>query len=148
LKPAQVDALVTGYQSGKTMKELAAEFGINRVTVSGHLRRAAVVPRRGGLDQEQAGEAARLYEDGWSYRKLAERFNVAAPPDCWATAVVGSALQRAQIARSLPTARHLPPAQNESGAYSALSIRCLVAPTARLVGGRYVTRFCTRERGR
>lgn len=34
LKPAQVDALIAGYQAGRAMKELAAEFGINRLTVS------------------------------------------------------------------------------------------------------------------
>jgi hypothetical protein len=60
------------------MKELAVEFGINRLTVSVHLRRALVLPRRGGLDQEQAVEAARLYEAGWSSGRLAERFGVSA----------------------------------------------------------------------
>jgi predicted DNA binding protein len=78
LKPAQVEALIAGYQSGKTMKELAAEFGINRLTVSTHVRRAGVRTRRGGLDEEQAGEAAHLYKAGWSSGKLAERFNVSA----------------------------------------------------------------------
>ncbi|MGH3926416.1 MAG: hypothetical protein ACRDTT_26730, partial [Pseudonocardiaceae bacterium] len=78
LKPAQVEALVAGYQAGKTMKELAAEFGINRLTVSTHVRRAGVRTRRGGLDEEQAVEATRLYEAGWSSGKLAERFNVSA----------------------------------------------------------------------
>ncbi len=60
------------------MKELAGEFGINRLTVSAHLRRASVLLRRGGLDHEQTVEAARLYESGWSSGKLAERFNVSA----------------------------------------------------------------------
>jgi DNA-binding CsgD family transcriptional regulator len=35
-----VEALVAGYHTGKTMKELAAEFGINRLTVSTHDRAA------------------------------------------------------------------------------------------------------------
>jgi hypothetical protein len=41
-----VDALVAGYKHGKTMKELAAEFGINRVTLSAQLRRANVPLRQ------------------------------------------------------------------------------------------------------
>jgi DNA-binding CsgD family transcriptional regulator len=57
LKPAQVDALIAGYQSGRTMKELAAELGINRLTVSAHLRRAQVTTRQGCLDREQTVEA-------------------------------------------------------------------------------------------
>ena len=52
--PAQVAALVAGYEAGKTMKELAAEFGINRNTVKAHLRRSEAALRRLGLDAEQA----------------------------------------------------------------------------------------------
>jgi len=55
LKPAQVDALVAGYKHGKTMKELAAEFDINRVTVSAQLRRANVRLRQAA----QSAEASR-----------------------------------------------------------------------------------------
>jgi hypothetical protein len=78
LKPAQVEALVAGYQIGKTMKELAGEFGINRLRGSTHVRRAGVRTRRGGLDEGQAVEATRVYEAGWSSGKHAERFNVSA----------------------------------------------------------------------
>jgi hypothetical protein len=62
LKPAEIDALIAGYRMGSTMKALAAEFGIDRRTVSAYLRRAEIAVRRGGLDQKQAIEAARLYE--------------------------------------------------------------------------------------
>jgi len=78
LKPARVDALVAGYQSGRTMKELAAEFGINRRTVPAHLRRAGVPIRRGGLDHDQVADAVNLYEAGWSSGRLAEKFDVSA----------------------------------------------------------------------
>jgi hypothetical protein len=78
LKPTRVDALVAAYQSGRTMKELAAEFGINRRTVPAHLRRAGVPIRRGGLDHDQVAEAASLDEAGWSSGRLAERFDVSA----------------------------------------------------------------------
>jgi hypothetical protein len=78
LKPAQLDALIARYQSGCTMRELSAEFGIDRRTVSTYLRRAGVAVRRGGLDQEQTIEAAGLYQAGWSSGRLAGRFGVIA----------------------------------------------------------------------
>jgi hypothetical protein len=60
------------------MKELAAQFGINRVTLSAHLQRSKVAIRRPGLDNKQAEEAAVLYEAGWSSGRLAARFGVTA----------------------------------------------------------------------
>jgi hypothetical protein len=60
------------------MKELASEFGIHRTTVSSHLNEHGVPIRRGGLDQQQATEAVRLYEQGWSSGRLSERFGVSA----------------------------------------------------------------------
>jgi len=78
LKSAEVDALVAGYETGKTMEVLAAEFGIDRRTVSTHLRRAEVPVRRGGLVHEEAIEAGRLYEAGWSSEQLARKFDVSA----------------------------------------------------------------------
>jgi len=59
------------------MVDLAAVFGIDRRTVSAHLRRAGV-RRRGSLDDQQTAEAARLYEAGWSAARLAKRFGVSA----------------------------------------------------------------------
>jgi hypothetical protein len=78
LKPAEVDEVIAGYRTGRTMKQLAVEFRIDRRTVSSYLRRAGIARRRGGLDQEQTREAARLYEAGWSAGRLAERFDVSA----------------------------------------------------------------------
>jgi DNA-binding CsgD family transcriptional regulator len=78
LKPPQIEALVAGYEAGKTMKELAVEFDINRLTVSGHLLRAAVQIRKGGLDDEEMVEVSHLYDAGWSSGRLAERNDVSA----------------------------------------------------------------------
>jgi len=105
LKPAQVDALVAGYEAGKTMEQLAAGFGINRVTVSAHLRRAEVPLRRAGLDPQQAAEAACLYKAGWSSGKLAERFDVSVD-------TVLKALRRAGVA--LGPRRGGPPAKERT----------------------------------
>jgi hypothetical protein len=60
------------------MKELASEFGIHRTSVSTDLTEHGVPVRCGGLDHEQAAEAVRLYEEGWSSGRLGERFNVSA----------------------------------------------------------------------
>ena len=78
LKSAEIDDLVASYRAGRTMKEIAAEFGIDRRTVPAYLRRAGVETRRGGLDDRQALEATWLYEAGWSSGRLAERFGVSA----------------------------------------------------------------------
>jgi DNA-binding CsgD family transcriptional regulator len=45
----QIAELVDGCRSGKTMKELASEFGIHRTTVSSHLTEQGVPIRHGGL---------------------------------------------------------------------------------------------------
>lgn len=69
-------ALVAGYGAGKTMKELAAEFGISRQTVSTHLRQAGAPIRREGIDHDKAAEVAALYEAGWTSREIADRYGV------------------------------------------------------------------------
>jgi hypothetical protein len=60
------------------MEDLGDEFGIDRRTVSDHLRRAKVSVRRGRLSTKDVREAARLYEEGWSSGRLAEKFDVSA----------------------------------------------------------------------
>jgi DNA-directed RNA polymerase specialized sigma24 family protein len=91
LKSDQVDALVAGYEAGKSMKELATEFGINRVTVSSYLHRLGVRLRRSGLDAEQTAQVADLYRSGWSSGRLAEHYEVS-------TDTVLKALRRAGVA--------------------------------------------------
>ena len=76
LRPDEVESLVTGYGAGKTMRELAAQFGISRQTVSTHLRRANSPIRREGLDQEQLGEVVALYEAGRTSRDIADCYGV------------------------------------------------------------------------
>jgi DNA-directed RNA polymerase specialized sigma24 family protein len=91
LKPAEVDALVASYQAGKTMKELANDFGINRNTVSAHLHRADIALRQLGLGPAQTAQLIDLYRAGWSSGRLAQRFEVSAD-------TVLKALRRAGIA--------------------------------------------------
>ncbi len=69
----QVAALVVEYQAGADMRELAVRWQVHRTTVAGHLRRAGVELRRQGLSEKQLSEAVRLYGNGWSLQRLAER---------------------------------------------------------------------------
>jgi transposase-like protein len=59
----QIAELVEAYRSGRSMKELASEFGIHRTTVRSHLTEHGVAVRRGGPDQQQTAEAVRLDEE-------------------------------------------------------------------------------------
>jgi DNA-binding transcriptional regulator LsrR (DeoR family) len=76
LDPLRANALATAYRDGKMTKELAALFGIHRATVTAVLQRLGVKPREKGLSDEQAAEACRLYTEGWSLARLAEKYNV------------------------------------------------------------------------
>ena len=76
LTTAQVAELVDGYQGGQTVYELAARFGIHRVTVSAHLHRNGVTLRRQGLDDEGVQQAVHLYEHGWSVARIGTRLGV------------------------------------------------------------------------
>lgn len=62
--------------AGATVYELAARFGIHRVTVSAHLHSRGVTLRHQGLDDEGVVEAIRLYEGGWSLARIGDRLGV------------------------------------------------------------------------
>jgi lambda repressor-like predicted transcriptional regulator len=64
LDPDDADALAAAYRKGTTIKELAM------------LRRLGLERRRPGLSDEQVDEASRLYPEGWSLARLAERYGV------------------------------------------------------------------------
>jgi DNA-directed RNA polymerase specialized sigma24 family protein len=104
LSADQIAELVEGYLSGKTMKELASEFGIHRTTVSSHLTEQGVPIRPGGLDQGQTAETLQLYEEGWSSARLGDRFDVSAD-------TVLTVLRRAGT--SIRPRRGGPPSQKE-----------------------------------
>jgi len=76
LTDAQVDRLVEGYLAGKSVYQLASLFGINRQTVSLHLKRRGVTMRMQGLAESDRPEIERLRAAGWSYARLGERFSV------------------------------------------------------------------------
>ena len=76
LNTQAVEALIEGYLAGRTVYELAAEFGIDRRTVSAHLHRRNVPMRRRGLAPAQQAETIRLREQGWSLARIGDRFDV------------------------------------------------------------------------
>jgi hypothetical protein len=76
LDPCQSNALAMAYRNGKTIKELAQRYGVHRVTVVSLLRRHGVEPRQVGLTDMEVAEACRLYPEGWSLARLADRYDV------------------------------------------------------------------------
>lgn len=76
LDPHQAGALAQAYIAGEATKELAERFGIHRATATVILRRLGVDLRQRGLTNAQVAEACRLYSDGWSLARLAERYGV------------------------------------------------------------------------
>ena len=76
LDPHEAKALAMSYRAGNLTKELAARFGIHRATVTAVLQRLGVELRQRGLTDEQVVEACRLYPEGWSLARIAERYDV------------------------------------------------------------------------
>lgn len=62
----QTVRIVEGYKAGRTVYELAAEFGYNRVTISAVLKRQSIALRRTSPTPQQIDEMTRLYESGLS----------------------------------------------------------------------------------
>ncbi|GAA5197170.1 hypothetical protein GCM10023346_31290 [Arthrobacter gyeryongensis] len=78
LSAEQTKALAEDYRAGMRVKELAAKYGISRETISKHLRRHGIAPRKVGLDAQQIKEAVRLYEQGDSLATIGKRMGVTA----------------------------------------------------------------------
>jgi transposase-like protein len=92
LRPEAVDRAVARYLEGATLKEVAAEFGVNRYTVANHLERRGIRRRMKCVPAEQVEIAAKLYGQGLSLNEVADR--------------VGSnrsTIRRALLAAGLPT---------------------------------------------
>jgi uncharacterized protein (DUF433 family) len=68
------DQMVTEYQAGASMQQLAERWGLHRTTVSEHLRRAGIGARKRGIPPEKLDEVVRLYDKGWSCQRLADRY--------------------------------------------------------------------------
>jgi hypothetical protein len=76
LSAEQIQELIASYQSGSTVYELGAQFGIERRTVSTILHRHGVPMRRRGLSPDQVDPAIHLYNLGWSLARTGEHLKV------------------------------------------------------------------------
>jgi hypothetical protein len=66
--------MVAEYVSGASILALAKRWGLHRTTVAEHLRSAGVEIRQRGIPTDQLDEAIRLYQEGWSCQRLADRY--------------------------------------------------------------------------
>ena len=73
LRPDLVDSLVAGYEGGRTVRQLADQYGIGRETVSKLLSRRGVRTRHQSLTASQTEIAANLYRSGMSLVQVADR---------------------------------------------------------------------------
>ncbi|MBF6214796.1 hypothetical protein IU487_27735 [Nocardia puris] len=76
LDTEEVAELITGYQAGATVYQLADRFDIERRTVSNILHRHKVPMRRRGLSPDQVDTAIHLYKLGWSLARVGNHLDV------------------------------------------------------------------------
>ncbi len=72
----EIIKLITRYQAGALIKDLATEFDLDRRTVSAVLKREGATLRLRGLTPEQIAQAVHLYGQGWSLAKIGDKFKV------------------------------------------------------------------------
>ena len=76
LTDPQRSEVVERYQAGESVNALAVEFGVDRRTLAGHLRRAGVDVRYRVVDRVDLAEAAELYLSGSSLAVVAAHLGV------------------------------------------------------------------------
>ncbi len=91
LRPSEIEQLITDYQSGVLVRQLAVRYGINRDTVIEHVRRNGGVRHRyPALLPKEIVEAAQFYRSGQSLATVGKHFGINA-------STVRSALLRAGV---------------------------------------------------
>ena len=76
LTDAEQADLITKYQAGSDMRQLAKDFGLHRRTVRAILDRHGVERRQRILTTSQIDEAVRMYQQGASLAVVGRRFGV------------------------------------------------------------------------
>lgn len=76
-RQATVVRMIARYEAGATLREVADEFGVHRMTVSRALKRAGAMLRRAGLDEQGAQRAAELYAGGKTLVEVGAELGVA-----------------------------------------------------------------------
>lgn len=72
----ELAAIVSEYQAGATVYEVAERHALNRNSMASVLKRNGVQLRGQGLAGEQIDQAAHLYAAGQSLARIGERFHV------------------------------------------------------------------------
>ena len=72
----EITNLIKKYEQQASVKDLAKQFGIHRLTVTAHLQRHGVKLHQNGLAPDEVQAAARLYRQGWSLMKLGAKYGV------------------------------------------------------------------------
>lgn len=75
LDETEVGELVNLYSQLRSVVAVAERVGLHEQTVRGHLRARGVTitSRTTAMTADQVGEAVRLYQDGWSSRRIASQ---------------------------------------------------------------------------
>jgi predicted HTH domain antitoxin len=73
LGPDQVTAVAAGYQAGRTIKELGAEFGIHSTVVSRILKEQGITLRLKPMSEKDVELAIELYQAGLSLMRVSEQ---------------------------------------------------------------------------
>jgi DNA-binding NarL/FixJ family response regulator len=73
LSPKEIRAAVEAYKAGATAREIGERLGVDRRTISGHLKAVGVRLRLSPLTPEEAAHAAHLYAGGLSMAQVGER---------------------------------------------------------------------------
>ena len=78
LTELQRSEVVRRYAAGESANDLAVEFGVDRRTLTSHLRRAGVDVRDRVIDQMDVAEAEQLYVSGLSLARVGEQLGMSA----------------------------------------------------------------------
>jgi hypothetical protein len=73
---AERAAVAAGYQSGQTIRELAAAFEVSRATVGAVLEEYGVRRRYRVMGPAELARASELYAAGWSFARVGQELGV------------------------------------------------------------------------
>ena len=76
LRPELVEEMVQSYRAGRTVKEIAQQFGFHRETVATHLKRAGLTLRTNVKDEAFCQRVRQTYETIGTVKGAAQRLGV------------------------------------------------------------------------
>lgn len=94
LAPEIIAKLAADYKAGMSSTALTIKYSLAKGTVLNLLREQGAKFRGQGLAETDVPEAAQLYRDGWSLKRIAERFGCNAETARVALMAAGIAMRR------------------------------------------------------